>query len=218
MPREHFEQELRQLQDDLLRLASFVETAIGRAIKALHAQSVVLARQVIAEDDDIDAAQYALEESALTLIATQQPLARDLRIISAAMSIAGELERMGDYAEGIAEITIRSAAEPLLKRLVDIPRMAELALQMLHQALGAYIQRDVEAARALSVAEAEVDQLTTQVQNEIIADMIRNPQSIERAIHLLYVAHNLERIADRTTNIGERIIFMVTGQIVDLNP
>jgi len=218
MPREHFEQELRQLQDDLLRLASFVETAIGRAIKALHAQSVVLARQVIAEDDDIDAAQYALEESALTLIATQQPLARDLRIISAAMSIAGELERMGDYAEGIAEITIRSAAEPLLKRLVDIPRMAELALQMLHQALGAYIQRDVEAARALSVAEAEVDQLTAQVQNELIADMIRNPQSIERAIHLLYVAHNLERIADRTTNIGERIIFMVTGQIVDLNP
>lgn len=217
MPREHFEQELRELQDDLLLLASFVETAIGRAIKALGARSVVLAGQVIAEDDGIDAAQYALEQRALALIATQQPLARDLRTISAAISIAGELERMGDYAEGIAEITIRGAAEPLLKSLIGIPRMAELALQMLHQALGAYIQRDVEAALALSVAEAEVDQLTTQVQNELVAYMIRDPQSIEWAIHLLYITHNLERIADRATNIGERIIFMVTGQIVDLN-
>ncbi|GIV97346.1 MAG: phosphate transport system regulatory protein PhoU [Herpetosiphonaceae bacterium] len=217
MPRQHFDEELRKLQEHLIRLAGLVESAIGRSIEALKNQDVDLARQVIADDDTIDASQYAIEEEALTLIATQQPLARDLRAISAVISIASELERMGDYAEGIAEITIRGAKEPLLKPLIDVPRMAEMAQRMLHLALDAYMQQDVEAARKLSQADTEVDGLTSQVQDELLSYMLRDPRNVERAMHLIFVAHNLERIADRATNIGERVVFMVTGEIIDLN-
>lgn len=217
MPRQHFDEELRKLQEHLIRLAGLVESAIGRSIEALKNQDVDLARQVIADDDTVDASQYAIEEEALTLIATQQPLARDLRAISAVISIASELERMGDYAEGIAEITIRGAKEPLLKPLIDVPRMAEMAQRMLHLALDAYMQQDVEAARKLSQADTEVDGLTSQVQDELLSYMLRDPRNVERAMHLIFVAHNLERIADRATNIGERVVFMVTGEIIDLN-
>ena len=217
MPRVYFEQQLQRLQEQLLQLASMVEAAIRHAIEALQQQDVTLARQIIAADDLIDATQYALEEQALTLIATQQPLASDLRTISAVISIASELERMGDYAEGIAEITIRGAHAPWLKPLVDIPRMATLAQQMLHQALDAFVRKDVKAAQGLAAADRQVDQLTTQVQQELLHYMLRDPTVVERALHLIYVAHNLERIADRATNIGERVIFMVSGQMVDLN-
>lgn len=215
--REHYDQQLRGLQSDLLRMGAMVESAIGRSVEALKGQDVDLARQVIADDDLIDRAQYALEEKALMLIATQQPLARDLRGISAAISIASELERMGDYAEGIAEITLRGSNFPLLKPLVDIPRMAVMAQRMLHDALEAYTRLDLPAARALGQADDEVDALTGTVQRELIDFMIRQPDTIERATHLLYVVHNLERMADRATNIGERIVFMITGQITDLN-
>ncbi|HEY1014795.1 MAG TPA: phosphate signaling complex protein PhoU [Herpetosiphonaceae bacterium] len=215
--REHYDQQLRGLQADLLRMGAMVESAIGRSVEALKGQDVDLARQVIADDDLIDRAQYALEEKALMLIATQQPLARDLRGISAAISIASELERMGDYAEGIAEITLRGSNFPLLKPLVDIPRMAVMAQRMLHDALEAYTRLDLPAARALGQADDEVDALTGTVQRELIDFMIRQPDTIERATHLLYVVHNLERMADRATNIGERIVFMITGQITDLN-
>jgi phosphate transport system protein len=217
MGRDHYEQQLHELQAALLRLASLVESAINRSIQALKRQDVELARQIIADDDLIDAGQYELEEQALTLIARQQPLARDQRANSAAISIASELERMGDYAEGIAEITIRGADQPLLKPLIDIPRMADLALEMLHQSLDAYLRHDADLARNLGGADTQVDELTTQVQNELIGLMVMEPKNIERAIHLLYIAHNLERIADRATNIGERVVFVVTGEIVDLN-
>lgn len=217
MTRKHYEQLLRELHDDLLRMASLVENAITRAVEALKQQDVELARKVIADDDVIDAAQYKLEDKALSLIATQQPLAGDLRTISAVISIASELERMGDYAEGIAEITIRGADAPLLKPLIDVPRMAEMSLDMLHRSLDAFIKHDVSAAESLQASDTQVDQLTDQVQNELLHYMVRDPKNIERAIHLLYVAHNLERIADRATNIGERVVFMVTGRIIDLN-
>ncbi len=217
MPREHYDQQLRSLQDDLLRLASLVESAIGRAITALRNQDVDEARRIIADDDNIDRRQYALEDKALLLIARQAPMAADLRMISAVISIASELERIGDYAEGIAKITIRGADEPQLKPLIDVPRMAELALRMLRESVDAFVNRDIAAARQLVKHEAEVDELTTQVQNELLSYMLRDPKNIERALHLIFVAHNLERVADRTTNIAERLIFLVTGEIVDLN-
>ena len=217
MPREHYDQQLRSLQDDLLRLASLVESSIGRSIKALQDQDVDEARRVIADDDLIDRRQYALEDKALLLIARQAPMAADLRMISAVISIASELERMGDYAEGIAKIAIRGAGEPLLKPLIDVPRMAEKAQQMLREAVDAFINRDVPAALKLAEEDNEVDQLTTQVQNELLSYMLRDPRNIERALHLMFVAHNLERVADRTTNIAERLIFLVKGEIVDLN-
>lgn len=217
MPRQHYDLQLRELQDDLLRLASKVESSIGRAVNALKTQDVAEARNVIADDDAIDRAQYALEDKALNLIARQAPIAADLRLISAVISIASELERMGDYAEGIAEITIRGANEPLLKPLVDIPRMAEAAQRMLREALDAFVNRDAQTARRLAQDDDEVDRLTTVVQNELLKIMIENPSNTERALHLMFVAHNLERVADRATNIAERLIFLVTGEIVDLN-
>lgn len=217
MPRPHYDQQLQILQDDLLRLASRVESTIGRSVTALQAQDVVEARRIIAEDDEIDRAQYAIEDKALHLIALQAPLAADLRLISAVISIASELERMGDYAEGIAEIVIRGANEPLLKPLIDIPRMAQVAQQMLRASLDAFVHRDAEAARKLAGADDEVDQLTTAIQNELLGMMIQDPSNSERALHLMFVAHNLERVADRATNIAERLIFLVTGAVVDLN-
>lgn len=217
MPRQHYDQQLKELQDDLLRLASQVESSIGRAVEALRQQDVDEARRVIADDDRIDRAQYALEDRALNLIARQAPIAADLRLVSAVISIASELERMGDYAEGIAEIAIRGANEPLLKPLVEIPRMAEAAQRMLREALDAFVKRDAEAARKLAGEDDEVDQLTTIVQNDLLKIMINDPASSERALHLMFVAHNLERVADRATNIAERLVFLVTGQVVDLN-
>ncbi len=217
MPREHYVQQLRSLQDDLLRLAGLAEAAVGRAVTALQNQDIEEARRIIAEDDIIDRQQYALEDRALLLIARQAPMAVDLRTISAVISIASELERIGDYAEGIAKIAIRGAGEPLLKPLIDVPRMAEKAQQMLRAAVEAFVNRDVEAARRLGTADTEVDDLTTQVQNELLTFMLRDPNNIERALHLMFVAHNLERVADRTTNIAERLVFLVTGEIEELN-
>lgn len=217
MPREHYNQQLRELEDELLRLGARVELAIGRSIEVLKKQDVDGARRLIHEDDEIDRAQYQLEDRALLLITLQAPVAADLRLISAVISIASELERMGDYAEGIAEITIRGAKEPLVKPLIDIPRMADAAQRMLRQALDAFVRRDVELAREVGAADDEVDALTTQVQNELLGMMVINPGNSERAMHLMFVAHNLERIADRATNIAERLIFLVTGNLVDLN-
>jgi len=215
--REHYDQQLRGLQDDLLRLASLVESAIARSITALQHQDVEEARRIIAEDDIIDRRQYALEDKALLLIARQAPMAADLRMISAVISIASELERIGDYAEGIAKITIRGANEPLLTSLGDLPRMAEQALRMLREALDAFVSRDVAAARLLATEDNEIDSLTSRIQDDLLGHMLRDPHTIERAIHLIFVAHNVERVADRTTNIAERLIFLVTGEIVDLN-
>ena len=217
MTREHYDQQLRGLQDDLLRLASLVESAIARSIVALQHQDVEEARRIIAEDDVIDRRQYALEDKALLPIARQAPMAADLRLISAVISIASELERIGDYAEGIAKITIRGANEPLLTSLGDLPRMAEQALRMLREALDAFVSRDVAAARRLATDDNEIDSLTSRIQDDLLGHMLRDPRTIERAIHLIFVAHNVERVADRTTNIAERLIFLVTGEIVDLN-
>lgn len=218
MSREHYEQQLRSLNDDLLRMGALVETAIGQSIQALTNHDEAMAQEVIRSDDLIDRAQYALEEKALLLFATQQPLvARDLRLVSAIITIASELERVGDYAEGIAKIAIRQGQTPALKPQAEVPSMTSKAQLMLRTALECYTRIDVDLAKTLSAADDEIDQQTDRVQREILEVMIADASTVEQATRLLYVVHNLERIADRATNIGERVVFMATGHMADLN-
>lgn len=216
--RETFDEQIRGLQEDLLRMGDLVDSAIERSIKALAGRDIELAREIINADEAINQAQRDIEERCLVLIATQQPLASDLRAITAVSSIATELERMGDYAKEIAHTTILMGDQPLLKPLIDVPRMAEKGRRLLHQQLDAFINRDADMARRLSAEDDEVDGLYDQVYRELLFLMMQDPKTISRATHLLWVAHNLERIADRTTNIGERVVFLVTGQVEELNP
>jgi len=218
MLRETFEEQLRELQDDLLAMGDLVDRAIERSIRALADHDVKLAQGIIADDVLINQAQREIEEKCLVLIATQQPMASDLRVIASVSSIATELERMGDHAEGIGKITLMLADQPLLKPLIDIPRMAERGRSMLRQQLEAFVHRDVEMARNSATGDEEVDALYDQIYRELLVFMMSDPRTISRATHLLWVAHNLERIADRTTNIGERVVFLVTGEVEELNP
>jgi phosphate transport system protein len=216
MPREGFDRQLRELQHDILMLGSMVIKAVERALLALRQRNASLAEGVIAEDHAIDDLTYGIEERALLLIATQQPLASDLRVIASVIAIGGELERIGDYAEGIAKVALLSLDEPPLKPLIDIPRMAEIAVDMLRRSLDAFIAHDAEAARAIWHEDDVVDGLQDQVYREIVTYMIEDTRTIGRATRLLWVAHNLERIADRVTNICERTIFIVTGNPTEL--
>jgi phosphate transport system protein len=217
-PRQHYVQQLEALHTEIRALGQMVIVSITRAIDALRRQDVEAAQRIRAEDQRIDQAQAALEEHALTVMATQQPMAGDLRKIVAAIEIASELERIGDYAKGIAKITIRNADQPLVKALVDIPQIAEHAINMLGNALDAYVNQDADAARGLAEADDEVDKLSANVRLDLLSAIQGDPASAARAVDLMFVAHNLERIADRTTNIAERVIFMVKGDVVELNP
>jgi phosphate transport system protein len=217
-PREHFVKQLETLDADLRALGQMVVTAITQAVDALVRQDVAASRQIIAEDQQIDQAQYALEERVLVVIATQQPMAGDLRRLVAAIEIASELERIGDYAKGIAKVTIRGADRPLKKSLADIPDMAQEAIAMLGRALDAFVKQDADAARRLGEADDRVDVLSKRVRADLLAMIQDDPSAAERAVDLLFVAHNLERMADRTTNIAERVIFKVSGDMIELNP
>ena len=218
MLRGTFEEQLRELQDDLLAMGDLVDRAIERSIQALTDHDVKLGQEIIDDDALINQAQREIEERCLVLIATQQPMASDLRVIASVSSVATELERMGDHAEGIGKITLMLADQPLLKPLIDIPRMAEKGRSMLRQQLEAFVSRDVEMARSSATGDEEVDALYDQIYRELLVFMMSDPRTISRATHLLWVAHNLERIADRTTNIGERVVFLVTGEVEELNP
>jgi phosphate transport system protein len=211
------DQELTAIQNDILRLGSMVEEAIQQAIKALKGRDVQLAQQVIADDERINSLRYAIEQKCLVTIATQQPVASDLRTIIAAMHIAIDMERMADHAEGIATLVTRLADQPLLKPLIDVPRMADIACEMLRDSLDAFIARDPEAARAIVARDDEIDQLYDQVFRELLTYMLQDQQTINRATFLLWVAHNLERIGDRITNISERVVFMTTGVLKELD-
>jgi len=217
MTRAAFDQQLSEIQEDMLVLATRVESAIERSIRALKERDTELARQIIADDVKINQKRYDTEEKCLELIATQQPLASDLRTIASVLHIIVDLERMGDHAEGIAKIALMLADEPPLKPYVDIPRMAEIANHMLMGSLEAFKQRDAARARAICNEDDEVDALYDQVYRELITYMVNDPKTIERATHLTWVAHNLERIADRVTNICERVVYLVEGKIQDLN-
>ena len=215
MARADFDRDLRDLQDELLTLGGMVEKAIAKSLDALKNRDLALSEEVIAEDDIIDERHFDLEEKCIDLIATQQPLAGDLRIIITVLHVAVELERMGDYAEGIAKISVAMGNEPPLKPLIDIPRMAERSSDMLRRSLDAFVNRDIEAAYQICDDDDEVDALYDQVYKELLVYMMSDPGTIRRATYLLWVAHDLERIADRTTNIAERVIFLVTGRLTE---
>jgi phosphate transport system protein len=217
MSRELFHAQLDALNEDLLRLGALVSNAQERATRALAERDEDLAREVIADDARINQMQRAIEEQSLYLIASQQPVARDLRTIFAIASIASDLERMADHAKGIAVLVTRMADQPLLKPLIDIPRMAEVGRRLLQGQLQAFSRCDIEAARMLAEQDNEVDQLEDQVFRELLVYMMNDPRTVTRATYLLWVAHNLERFADRTTNIGERVIFLATSNVVELN-
>jgi phosphate transport system protein len=218
MPRDTFDRNLQKLIDDLLAMAGLVDQAIAKSIQALAERNCDLARKIVEDDERINQAERDIDELCLVLLATQQPMASDLRIILSVYTIASEMERMADHAEGIAKITLRIADEPLLKPLIDIPRMAEQARYLLREQLDAFVHHDAEKARRLSAEDEIVDELYNQVFRELLVFMMSDPNTIRRATYLLWVAHNLERIADRTTNIGERVIFLVTGKTEELNP
>jgi len=212
-----FEKDMQTLEDDLLLEGSMVEKQIERAMTALRTLDHDLARRVIEGDKEIDRLRYQIEEHAIQLIATQQPMASDLRTIIAAINMIVDLERMGDHAEGIAKIVLMHDDQPLLKPLIDLPRMADIAAGMLHSALDAFVTRDTEAARRVCEEDDEIDQLYNQVYRELMTYMMNDPRTFDRATWLLWAAHNLERIADRATNIAERVIFMVTGRMEKIN-
>jgi len=213
-----FDRELRAVQDNLLRLGSLVDSAISRSLQALAERNTDLAHQIVADDAQINALRFQIEEECVKLIATQQPMARDLRMIIAAMNIITDLERMADHAAGTARIVLRMGDEPLLKPLIDMPRMTDECRDMLHLALDAYVRHDAKLARAVAARDDIIDNLYTQIFRELLSFMIEDPRTTTRALYLLFAAHNLERIGDRCTNIAERVIFMTSGEMRELNP
>jgi phosphate transport system protein len=217
MTRATFEHQLDEIQQDMLVMADMVEIAIERSIQALKTRDVELARQVIADDLKINEKRYDIEEKCLEILAMQSPIAGDLRTVVAVLHIIIDLERMGDHAEGSAKVAIMLSDEPPLKPYIDIPRMAEISIQMLRDSLEAFKHRDVDLARRICDRDDEVDALYDQVYRELLIYMLNDPSTIERATHVTWIAHNLERIADRVTNICERVVYMVQGKIEELN-
>jgi len=211
-----FHRRLKEIQDDVLAMGNMVEKAISRSIEALKNRDLALAQQIIADDQRINQRRFAIEEKCIQLIATQQPMAGDLRTIVSILFVTTELERIGDHAEGIAKIVIMIGDEPPLKPLIDIPRMAEKTNDMLRRSLRAFVDRDADCARNLVAEDDEVDALYDQVFRELLTFMAEDPKTITRATRLLWVAHNLERSADRVTNICERTAFIVTGKMEEI--
>ncbi len=217
MLREAYRRELQNLHDQVLILGSMVDKAIDKSVQSLARRDSELARKVIQDDQIVNSKRFEIEGLAIRLIATQQPMASDLRGIIAVLNIIVDLERIGDHAAGIAKITLMHEGKPLVKPLVDIPRMADRARDMLRRSLDAFVAHDPDAARTIANEDDDVDNLYDQIYRELLTYMINDPQTIDRATWLLWAAHNLERIADRVTNICERVVYEVTGQMGEFN-
>ncbi len=217
MVRESFQEQLNQLRDNILRMGNLVERAIELAITSLKKHDVDLAEKVVMDDEKIDDLEQTIEKQCLTLLALQQPMARDLRFISTALKIDTDLERMGDYACNIAKIVLTLGNEPFIKPLVDLPRMAETAQEMVRDNLKAYVNRDKELAIKAAEKDHAIDNLYNQIFRELLVLMTNNPRNIRQATYLLLVARHLERIGDHATNFSEWIIYMITGELVELN-
>ncbi len=213
MTREQYMRSLSHLRDQVVQLSSMVDKAIARSTDALKNQDVKLAEQVVQADREINELRWGLEDEALAVIAMQAPMAGDLRRIVAGLHIISELERMGDHAAGNAKIVLLTSDEPPLKPLVDIPKMSQVARSMLADAIDAFIRADVELARQTMLVDDQIDELYNQVYRELLTFMTDDPKTINRATHLLWAAHNLERIGDRTENICEFVVYSVTGNI-----
>lgn len=216
MTRTDFEKQLEDLKEEILVLGSMVEKSISRSMQALKERDLDLARQIIDNDKNINQKRFDMEEACVQLIATQQPMAGDLRMILAILHIVVDLERIADYSAGVAKIAVMIGDEPPLKPYIDLPRMVEKTTEMLKESLGAFIEKDVEKARRICEEDDVVDDLYDQVFRELLSYMIEDPRTISRATRLIWVAHNYERSADRVTNICERIVFMVTGRLEDI--
>ena len=215
--REYYQQELSRLKDELYLLGSMVSNALNEALDALLNHDQQAAVRLIVGDRLINTKRYRIEEDCLILIATQAPMARDLRFLAGVLEIASELERIGDYAKGIARITQYIGSEPHVKPLVHIPQMCALVTDMLKRALDAFIVADVETARAIPKEDDRVDELYNIVNKDLIALIVQNPRIIDHANYLSWAAHNLERAADRVTNICERVIYTVTGELIEMD-
>ena len=210
-----FQENLKLLENELFSMAEMVNVAINRSITSLKKKDVQEAKKIKANDIHINNKRFEIEEQCIQLIATQQPVATQLRELIAVLNIITDLERMGDHAGGIAKIVIKLNGQKPVKPLIDIPRMAEISTDMINRSLKAYADRDVVSAREISDLDDNIDELYHQVVRELISIMIEDPRTITRCTYLMWVAHNLERIADRVTNICERIIFLVTGELVE---
>jgi phosphate transport system protein len=211
-----FHKRLREIQDEILVMGSMVGKALLRSVEALKSRGINLAQHIIEDDQMINRKRFEIEERCIELIATQQPMATDLRIITAILNITTEIERIGDYAVGIARIVIYIGDEPPLKPLIDIPLMAEKTVDMLNRSLDAFINRDAEAAKKITKEDDFIDNLYDQVFRELLTIMAEDPKTITRATRLMWTAHNLERAADRVTNICERVVFIVTGKMEEI--
>ncbi len=216
VPRESFHRHLHELQDELLVMGSMAEKALERAMEALKNRDLELARQVIADDAKVNQKRFDIEEKCVELIVTQQPMASDLRIIIAVLNIIVDLERIADHAEGNAKIAVMIGNEPPLKPLIDLPRMSQKTGEMLRRSLDSFINRNAEAARQICGEDDEVDNLYDQVFRELLTFMAEDSKTITRATRLIWVGHNLERSADRVTNICERVIYVVTGKMEEI--
>lgn len=216
-PRETLDRSIQEVLDEVMVLGSMVEQAIQASVESLKQRDIEASYRIYFSDNEINAKHFEIEDTCIVLIATQQPMAKDLRLLAAVLEIVTELERIGDYAKGIARINILMGDEPLVKPLIDIPRMTELGIDMLHRALSAFVSGDVDAARAIPNEDDMIDALYNQVYRELVTYMIDDTSTIDRANYLLWAAHNLERMADRVTNICERTIYMVTGEMRELD-
>jgi len=217
MPRESYHRNLRELQDEVLVMGSMIEKALERSMQALKGRDLDLAKLVTADDQNVNKKRFEIEEKALDIMSCQAPMASDLRILLAILFIVTDLERMGDHAAGNAKIALMIGNEPPLKPLIDLPRMNDKAIDMLHRSLNAFITNDAEAARVIVPEDDEIDNLYDQVFRELLTFMMEDPRTITRATRLIWVGHNLERTGDRVTNICERVVFMVTGKMEELN-
>lgn len=211
--RQSYDHELENLRSDISEMGNLVGLAIGEAVKALATQNIDLASKIMAGDDIIDTIEVDIEDKCMVLIARQQPLARDLRIIGTGLKITTDLERIGDHAFDIAKIAIKVAESgPLVKPLVDLPRMADMAQKMLKESLEAYINLDITLAEQVCQADDSVDDIYQQIFRELLTYMMEDPRTISQATQLIFVARYLERVADHATNIAEWVIYLVTGQ------
>ena len=217
MTREAYHKALKDVQDDVMKMADMVSKALRDSMEALKHRDFEASKRIIDDDNLINRKRFDIEEKCLLLIATQQPMAVDLRVLAAVINIITDMERIGDHAEGIAKINISIGEEPLVKPLRDLPRMSEIGLSMLDRCMKAFVNRDIEAAKKVCNDDDEVDALYDQTYRELLLIMIENPRTIHGATYLIWAAHNLERIADRVTNIAERVVFMVTGKMEEMN-
>ncbi|MBZ0220955.1 MAG: phosphate signaling complex protein PhoU [Candidatus Methylomirabilis sp.] len=217
MTREAYHKSIKGLEADLQQMAGLVVDAIKGSMEALKARDLEKSRHIVRNDMEINRKRFQIEEKCISLIATQQPMAVDLRILAAIINIITDLERIGDHAEGIAKISISIGDEPLVKPLIDMPLMSEKAVSMLERCMKAFIERDVKTAREICNEDDEVDAYYDKIYNDLVLLMIDNPKLIKDATYLIWAAHNIERMADRVTNIAERVVYMVTGKMEEMN-